>query len=148
MVAVIVAYSVINFVIQSVIQPKFVSDAVDLSLTVTFLSLVFWTFVIGPVGAILAVPLTLLTKSLLFDVDPSTRWMSSLLSGGPAPPDDVVEREASDGEPRCHRTLRVLAADGSGRPLREQPATGNPQVLPEQAARSPETKETTNPTGG
>ena len=46
----------INLVIQSLIQPKFVGDAVGLSVTLTFLSLVFWTFVIGPLGALLAVP--------------------------------------------------------------------------------------------
>ena len=57
-VLVIVAYSVINFMIQSLLQPKFVGDAVGLSVTLTFLSLVFWTFVIGPLGALLAVPLT------------------------------------------------------------------------------------------
>ena len=49
-VLVIVAYSVINLVIQSLIQPKVVGDTVGLSITVTFLSLVFWTFVIGPWG--------------------------------------------------------------------------------------------------
>jgi hypothetical protein len=72
---------------------------------VTFLSLAFWTFVIGPIGAILAVPLTLLVKSLLFDLDPSTRWMSSLLEGGPAPAEDAdadrtprPEPEISPGE--------------------------------------------------
>jgi AI-2 transport protein TqsA len=53
---VVVAYSVINLVIQSLIQPTFVGDAVGLSVTLTFLSLVFWTFVIGPLGALLAVP--------------------------------------------------------------------------------------------
>lgn len=37
---VIVAYSVINMVIQSLIQPKFVGDTVGLSATLTFLSLV------------------------------------------------------------------------------------------------------------
>ena len=62
MISVIVAYSVINFVIQSVIQPKFVGDAVNLSLTLTFLSLLFWSFAIGPLGAVLAIPLTLLAK--------------------------------------------------------------------------------------
>ena len=62
MIIVIIGYSVINFVIQSIIQPKFVADAVDLSLTLTFLSLIFWTFVIGPMGAVLAVPLSLLTR--------------------------------------------------------------------------------------
>jgi predicted PurR-regulated permease PerM len=89
MIIVIVAYSVINFIIQSIIQPKFVSNAVNLSLTLTFLSLVFWAFVIGPLGAVLAIPLTLLAKALLLDVDPSTRWISSLLVGGPVPPEEV-----------------------------------------------------------
>jgi predicted PurR-regulated permease PerM len=80
MLLVIVVYSIVNFVIQSVIQPKYVGDAVDLSLTLTFLSLVFWTWVIGPLGALLAIPLTLLAKALLLDVDPSTRWMSHLMT--------------------------------------------------------------------
>ena len=84
MMTVIVAYSVINFVIQSIIQPKFVANAADLSLTLTFLSLIFWSFVIGPLGAVLAVPLTLLAKAMLLDMDPNTRWMSSLIAGGSA----------------------------------------------------------------
>ena len=115
MIIVIVAYSVINFVIQSIIQPKFVSDAVNISLTVTFLSLVFWTFVIGPIGAILAVPLTLLVKSLLLDVDPSTRWMSSLLEGGPAPPEDVNADETSGHEPEVSSDGAPVAAGGQDR---------------------------------
>ncbi|MGE0299067.1 MAG: AI-2E family transporter, partial [Pseudonocardia sp.] len=86
MIIVIVVYSAINFVIQSLIQPKFVGDAVNLALTLTFLSLVFWSFVIGPLGAILAIPLTLLAKALLLDVDPQTRWISELLSGGQTEP--------------------------------------------------------------
>ena len=88
MLTVIVVYSVINFIIQSIIQPKYVADAVDLSLTLTFLSLIFWSFVIGPLGAVLAIPLTLLTKALLLDVDPNTQWMSTLITSGPAPPDE------------------------------------------------------------
>jgi predicted PurR-regulated permease PerM len=89
MLIVIVGYSVINFVIQSIIQPKYVGDAVNLSLTLTFLSLIFWSFVIGPLGAVLAIPLTLLTKALLIDIDPNTRWMSALISSGPGPDDGV-----------------------------------------------------------
>jgi predicted PurR-regulated permease PerM len=113
MIVVIVVYSVVNFVIQSIIQPKFVSDAVNISLTVTFLSLVFWTFVIGPIGAILAVPLTLLVKSLLLDVDPSTKWMSSLLEGGPAPPENVNPDETSSQVPEISSGAAPVAA---GRP--------------------------------
>jgi AI-2 transport protein TqsA len=97
-----VAYSAINFIIQSIIQPKIMADAVNLSLTLTFLSLVFWAFVIGPIGALLAVPLTLLMKALLVDADPSTRWMSSLLEGGPAPPeDDRADEDRADDNDRA-----------------------------------------------
>jgi AI-2 transport protein TqsA len=125
---VIVAYSVINFVIQSIIQPKFVADAVNISLTVTFLSLVFWTFVVGPIGAILAVPLTLLVKSLLFDIDPSTKWMSGLLEGGPAPPEDVDADETSRLEPEDSAGGAPMAVGGQHR-MPNQDSTGPDQTL-------------------
>ena len=99
MIIVIVGYSVVNFVIQSIIQPKVMADAVNLSLTLTFVSLIFWAFVIGAMGAVLAVPLTLLSKALLFDVDPNTRWMSSLVTGGPAPPEDAADAAAATTRP-------------------------------------------------
>jgi AI-2 transport protein TqsA len=84
-VAVVVIYAVLNFVVQSLIQPKFVSDAVGLSMTVTFVTLVFWAWLLGPLGAVLAVPLTLLLKAILVDIDPRARWAHALL--GQAPPD-------------------------------------------------------------
>jgi predicted PurR-regulated permease PerM len=83
MIAVIVVYCAINFVIQSVIQPKVVGDVLGLSTTLTFLALIFWTFILGPLGAILALPMTLLAKALLIDVDPEYRWLGPLLSGHP-----------------------------------------------------------------
>jgi predicted PurR-regulated permease PerM len=114
MLIVIVGYSVINFVIQSIIQPKYVSDAVDLSLTLTFLSLIFWTFVVGPLGAVLAIPLTLLGKALLIDVDPSTRWMSRLISNGPAPRDGADTDDAASpaaDEPGVTATTDTATTD-------------------------------------
>jgi predicted PurR-regulated permease PerM len=83
MVAVIVVYSAINFVIQSIIQPRVVGDAVGLSTTLTFLSLVFWAWIVGPVGALLAVPLSLFARALLVEADPRTRWALPLISGKP-----------------------------------------------------------------
>ncbi|MEM9133377.1 MAG: AI-2E family transporter [Actinomycetota bacterium] len=83
-VVVIVVYAAINVVIQSVIQPKFVGDAVGLSMTATFLSLIFWGWVFGPLGALLAVPMTLLAKALLIDVDPGAAWLSPLISLDPS----------------------------------------------------------------
>jgi AI-2 transport protein TqsA len=139
MISVIVAYSVINFVIQSVIQPKFVGDAVNLSLTLTFLSLLFWSFVIGPLGAVLAIPLTLLAKALLLDVDPNTRWISGLFASGSAAQDPAGAGEADDevhladaGDPAEGSSLlshdapevSVRRYRGSGTPAADGQATG------------------------
>lgn len=75
MLAVIAIYSVVNVTLQVLIQPKFVSDAVNLSLTLSFFSVIFWTFVIGPLGAILSIPLTLLVRALILEGDPGARWL-------------------------------------------------------------------------
>ncbi|GAY08070.1 hypothetical protein TOK_6263 [Pseudonocardia sp. N23] len=115
MIIVVVAYVIINFVIQSVIQPKFLSDAVNLSLTLTFLSLVFWSFAIGPLGAVLAIPLTLLAKALLLDADPDTRWISGLLSSGPAPEPPGPAPAVDDAPP-------ALGADPDPDPADPDPA--------------------------
>jgi predicted PurR-regulated permease PerM len=72
--AVVIMYIVVNFIIQTLIQPRFVSEAVRLSLTLTFVSVIFWTAVIGPLGAIMAVPFTLLFRTILLSAHPGGRW--------------------------------------------------------------------------
>ena len=99
MVLIIVVYCVLNFIIQSVIQPKFVGDAVGLSVSLTFLSLIFWVFVLGPAGAFLAVPLSLLAKALLVDVDSDSSWLRPLLSSGadrPEPATDTSQESTAE----------------------------------------------------
>lgn len=81
-----VLYSVVNFSIQSIIQPKFSGDAVGVTATVSLLSLMLWTWVLGPLGALLALPATLLAKSLLIDPDPQLLWLNAYIA---ADPDDV-----------------------------------------------------------
>jgi AI-2 transport protein TqsA len=97
-IAVIVVYCAVNFVIQSVLQPKFQGDALGLTTTLTFLALVFWTFVLGPMGAILALPMTMFVKALFVDVDPDYAWLGPLLSGD-APPADEADDESDAAEP-------------------------------------------------
>ncbi|WP_404429804.1 AI-2E family transporter [Microbacterium lacus] len=75
MLAVIAVYCVVNVTLQVLIQPKFVSDAVDITLTLSFFSVIFWTFIIGPLGAILSIPLTLLVRALILEGDPGARWL-------------------------------------------------------------------------
>ncbi len=80
MLTVIGVYSLLNVVIQSVIQPKVVGDTVGLSASLSFLSLVFWAWVLGPLGAVLAIPLTLAARALIIDADPAARWVAPLVA--------------------------------------------------------------------
>lgn len=89
--AVLAVYSVINVVLQTFIQPRFVGDSVGLSTTITFLALVFWAWVLGPLGALLAIPLTLLAKALLVDIDPTTAWLRPFFQAHPPPSEPDVE---------------------------------------------------------
>ena len=84
MIGVIAVYSVINVVIQSVIQPRYVGDAVGLSPTITLLSLIFWAWALGAIGALLAVPFSLFLRAVLIEADPTTHWVLPILSGRPA----------------------------------------------------------------
>ncbi|OLT21107.1 hypothetical protein BJF78_08560 [Pseudonocardia sp. CNS-139] len=118
MVAVIVVYCVLNFVIQSLVQPRFVGDAVGLSVTITFISLVFWTWMLGPLGAILAVPLTLLAKALLVDLDPRAAWVDALVRSDAADPDAPPSAPPAPDRPRP-RWRRLRGSDG------RSPVTGD-----------------------
>jgi AI-2 transport protein TqsA len=77
---VVAVYCVLNFVIQTIIQPRVVGVTVGLSATLSFLSLIVWATILGASGAFLAIPLSLLVKALLVDVDPEQIWVSPLLS--------------------------------------------------------------------
>ena len=114
--AVIVLYGVVNSVVQSIIQPKFVGNAVALSETLTFVSVLFWALVLGPVGAILAVPLTLLARTILLDMDPSMAWWRPF-TGDRTELKALLEQE--DHEIRARRARRgnqSPAPDGSSKP--------------------------------
>jgi AI-2 transport protein TqsA len=96
MLAVLLVYCLFNVVIQSVIQPRIVGSTVGLSTSLTFLSLIFWAWVLGALGALLAIPLSLLVKALFVDIDPGSSWIGPLINGSsgarpalePVPADD------------------------------------------------------------
>jgi AI-2 transport protein TqsA len=102
MVIVIVVYCALNFVVQSIIQPRFIGDAVGLSVTVTFVVLFFWAWLLGPLGAILAIPLTLLAKALLVDIDPQAKWADALLRASAREPDPASEGDSAAPKKKRH----------------------------------------------
>ncbi|HEU5472644.1 MAG TPA: AI-2E family transporter [Actinophytocola sp.] len=79
MLSVVATYVAISFVLVSLIQPRFTGNRVGLSATVTFVAMLFWAWILGPLGAILSIPLTLLVKTLLIDIDPRARWADVLI---------------------------------------------------------------------
>lgn len=99
MLGVVAVYCVLNLIIQSFIQPRVVGDAVGLSATLSFLSLVFWAWVLGPLGAILAIPMSLLVRALWVDADPDGQWLRPLVANR-----DDAEQPVEPEEPE------VLAA--------------------------------------
>jgi predicted PurR-regulated permease PerM len=127
MLIVIVVYSVLNIVVQSIIQPRFIGDAVGLSVTVTFVALVFWAWLLGPLGAILAIPLTLLSKALLVDIDPKARWADALLRASAKEPDPAELTLVK--KPRRRRGgHRADPVDGTDGQTAEQPVRAAPDV--------------------
>ncbi|WP_051173604.1 AI-2E family transporter [Amycolatopsis orientalis] len=107
MAAVAVVYLAINFVLQSLIQPRYVGNAVGLSGTATFVALVFWAWVLGPLGTLLSVPATLLALAILVD-DPGHSWVTALLGSS--------RREPVSGQNRMSTTKKRHATMFSNQP--------------------------------
>jgi AI-2 transport protein TqsA len=80
-VVVVVGYVVVNFLIDNIVKPKFLKDSVDVSPLVGLLSLIVWSFLLGPMGALLAIPVTLALRQI----------MTAEHGGSPPPDPEVAE---------------------------------------------------------
>jgi AI-2 transport protein TqsA len=87
---VVVGYVAINLAVDYAVQPRYMGAEVDLSPLVVILSLLVWAFIIGPIGAVLAVPLTLVMVTVLESFDES-RWLAVLMRDQVPPPDGGTE---------------------------------------------------------
>lgn len=76
-------YVLINVGVGNVLEPRWMGRGLNLSPLVVFLSLVFWGWVLGPVGMLLSIPLTILVKIAL-ERDPDTRWLGVMLGAAEA----------------------------------------------------------------
>jgi len=94
---VLACYLTINFVIGNFLEPIFLGDRFGISTVIVVLSVLFWGFIWGPVGMLLAVPLTMLVKVML-DNNSDLRWISAFMGKGHADPvEDEAEVSAEAG---------------------------------------------------
>ncbi len=107
---VVIGYVAINLAFDYVLQPRMLSVSLDISPVVVIVSILFWTVVIGPMGALLAVPLTIAMRVLLLPFE-GTRWFVALL--GPVPGDP--EADAST-DPTIDPVPEPIAASSSSMP--------------------------------
>ena len=99
---VVTGFAVVNMVFGNIVEPKMMGKGLGLSTLVVFLSLVFWGWVLGPVGMLLSGPLTMAVKIAL-ETDPRSRWFAVLLGPGrqaaPEEPPDAGDAPSADAGP-------------------------------------------------
>ena len=64
---VLAGFLVLNFVVDNLIKPRFMQSGLDVPPLVGLLSLVIWAYLLGPIGAILAIPLTIAIRRMLHE---------------------------------------------------------------------------------
>jgi AI-2 transport protein TqsA len=94
------AYIVINIGVSNGIQPRYLGNGLGLSPLVVILSVLFWGWVLGAMGMLLAVPLTMTVKIALESSD-DTRWIAVLMSGRPSRRRRLGAGPALEANPRA-----------------------------------------------
>lgn len=86
-------FVLVNTIMGNVIEPRFMGRGLGLSTLVVFLSLIFWGWLLGSVGMLLSVPLTMIVKIAL-ESRPESQWLAILLSSdGETTKQEVAEAE-------------------------------------------------------
>lgn len=74
----LIGYLVVNFVLGNLVEPAVLGRRLRISPLVVFLSLLVWGFLWGPLGMLLAVPITMVVKILLENSE-RYQWLAALL---------------------------------------------------------------------
>jgi predicted PurR-regulated permease PerM len=77
-------YGVVNTLFGNILEPNLMGRRLGLSTLVVMLSLLFWGWAWGPLGALLSVPLTMVVKIFLENTE-DLRWIAVLLDKAPPP---------------------------------------------------------------
>ncbi len=89
------AFLGINLVLGNFLDPRLMGHGVGISPLVVFTGLFFWGWILGPIGMLLSVPLTMSVKMAL-EADASTRWIAIMI-GSEADAEHVLEQRDASG---------------------------------------------------
>jgi len=87
-------YMAVNFILDNVIETRLMGRRLGLSTLVVFLSLVFWGSLLGPVGMVLCIPLTM-TLKFACQNNKGTQWIALLLAS--EAPDESIPQVSKKG---------------------------------------------------
>jgi AI-2 transport protein TqsA len=74
---VLAVFLALNFVVDNLIKPRFMQSGLDVPPLVGLLSLVVWAYLLGPIGTLLALPLTIAIRRVLEDADLTVPGLSA-----------------------------------------------------------------------
>ncbi len=89
-IAVVVVFVVINFIAEYVLFPRYAGKGLNLPGYVVLLAVVFWGWILGPLGTLIAIPIMLLLRVLLSNYT-EARWLVDLLGG-----EDTTQKQERD----------------------------------------------------
>jgi predicted PurR-regulated permease PerM len=79
---VVIGYILINGGEENLLKPRIMERGLNLSALITVLSVFLWGWILGPLGAILAIPLTMAVQKLILEPYDETRWLADLMGAG------------------------------------------------------------------
>jgi predicted PurR-regulated permease PerM len=119
---VFVGYVLINGTVENLLKPRIYGKGLKISPLVVFISLVIWAWLLGGIGAILAIPLTLLLLSILEQFE-STTWMVSLARLTPSSESSDRELVSRRVRPMLDQAVGFLRRTGFMAAASPSPAT-------------------------
>lgn len=123
-------YLAVNIILENMIEPKLMGRRLGLSALVVFLSLIFWGSLLGLIGMVLSIPLTMILK-LACESNESTRWLAIVLGAEPStesiPPagKKEIEPEPNFTEPHFARTRKHVWRKEKNKNAQTEPNHGN-----------------------
>jgi predicted PurR-regulated permease PerM len=76
--AIVVAMLIVNGLTDNLLFPSLAGKGLELTPSVVFLSLIYWGFVLGPAGALISTPLTMVVRTVLGSFE-DTHWIAELM---------------------------------------------------------------------